>query len=135
LSGGGGGGGGAWWDQADLGTYGERNASNGYILIELENKFFPTVKGSVLPYFGGSVGYGSGMLWTEDLGMEEEPTGGYDLYGAGVELGVMTMINKDYALTVAAGIEARSYRIGSEVKGVYPMMVTVGICRWRGSMK
>jgi hypothetical protein len=135
------GGGGWWWEEADLGQYGERNTSTGYILFQLENKIFATGKGPMRPYLGGSLSYGTGALWVgdrldkkEDDDDDNTPVGGFDFWGAGVELGVMFVAENDYALTVAASMDARSVRAGTELKGSYPVMITVGLCKWLGHM-
>jgi len=135
------GGGGWWWSEADLPYYGPRDVSSGYIILQLENKLFFSGKGPVRPYVGAAINYGTGALWVGDRldeeveEDEESPSGGFDFYGGGVELGVMFVAENDYALTLAAAMDARSVRVGSELKGVYPIMLTVGVCKWLGPIR
>lgn len=128
------GGGGDWWGKADMGSFGERDASAGYVIFMIENKLFTTGKGPVRPYLGSSVSYGNGQLWSPDLKHHDSPTGGFQFYGAGLEAGAMFVGKNDYALTLAANGDARVLSVGADYKVIYPIMVTVGLCRWRGPM-
>jgi hypothetical protein len=129
------GGGGAWWSQADMGAFGERDASAGYLLVLVENKLFATGKGGFRPYLGSSIGLGTGTMWSKDVkGIKDNPTGGLDFYGLGLEAGAHLLGKGDYALTISVGADVRALSFGSTTKVIYPIMLNVGVCRWRGPM-
>ena len=129
------GGGGDWWAMPDMGSFGKRDASAGYVILMVENKLFTTGKGPVRPYLGSAFSYGNGVLWTRDIKKHDNPSGGVNFYDLGIELGTHFVAKNDYALTLSVTADARAWQFGNEYRVIYPVMLNVGVCRWRGPMR
>jgi hypothetical protein len=128
------GGGGFAVSDAGLGKYGTRDLASGYVLLDLEFKLFATAEGPVRPYLGASLGYGRGALWAEHIHGEDDPSPVMDLYCAGLEAGLHLPLKNGYGIIAAVGADARYLRSGASLTA-YPVMLTIGVCRWRGPLQ
>ncbi len=126
------GGGGCGVHDADLGSYGKRDATGGYGFIQLEWKYFENTTESSRPYFGGALGMGSGSIWTENAFTEDDPSGALDLYKIGVEAGTHIALDKGYYLTLAMGVDAIFLFYSGQASTILPVYVSVGVSRWSG---
>jgi hypothetical protein len=129
------GGGGFSAGDVDLGRYDERDTGAGYGMIRFDFKLFATGEQSaVRPYIYGTLGYGSGYLWTEHITGEDDPPGTSSVFTAGVEGGFHVMVKNNRAITIGVGVDAGLFQFGGEALAAYPAMLTVGVCRWRGPL-
>lgn len=129
------GGGGVVFTDADFYSYGERNASAGYLLLLIEGKRFYTTEGQVRPYLGGHFGVGFGSLWMEQGDdLPNRPLPGMQLLLLGGEAGMHIRLRDKNALVVAVALEARVYQVGTDAYFSLPLSVNIGFSKWLGRL-
>ncbi|MFO8058686.1 MAG: hypothetical protein R6V10_15475 [bacterium] len=127
--------GGFTWRDADLGRYEQRSASGGYAILQAEGKWFYSVEGELRPYVGvyGGIGYGSLWMETSD-DLPDPPAAGLEFLTGGAETGVHIHLKGHHSLVLSVGADARVHRVGQEGKFNMPIMVNIGVCKWRGPL-
>lgn len=129
------GGGGFAVNEAELGKYKKRDAAAGYGMIQFEGRFFENTDEDVRPYVGTYIGMARGQMWVEErTGLLDLEIGSMDLYYAGVEAGVHISSNSKYAIVLGGSVDIKMTQFEGEVKTYYPLMFTIGVCRWLGPM-